>query len=434
RTTLTKSGSGTLKFYAANSSLDTLVISAGAAEACSGTPAKTVVFEGGTLYDDVTSTTHAIYVPKGKKGTWYLTTQYYTAYANKLTGEGTLAIEPRNTVNRVRITGDWSDFYGTINFTNTSICLPLDMSTSASHATLNIGSGAFVANTGQTWAIGAVTGSGTLEQPVSNFQNQSDQTGTNTWQIGNSDGNDFTFEGSITDVSSTYCCAFTKVGSCKMTFKGKGSFHGAARVNAGELCLNSSGSDVMLGSSTLNVASGATLSGTGVLGNSSVTVAKGATIRSGISESSSNGELQFGGCNLTVNGTIQSYILTKSRYSTFTGIGKLTLKGTLVLKGSESLALEKGTEIQLFEANSITLGDDLQLDLCYANNTTGYAFDTSRLDEGILVVGDAPEAIESIHADSLEDADIYTLSGVKVQGKPTRQGIYIVNGVKTLLK
>ncbi len=433
-TTLTKSGSGTLKFYKANSSLDTLVVSAGAVEACTGTPAKTVVFQGGSLYDDVQSTSHAIYVPKGSKGTWYLTTTYYTAYANKLTGEGTLAIEPRNTVNRVRITGDWSDFYGTINFTNTSICLPLDMSTSASHATLNIGSGAFVTNVAKTLTIGAVTGNGTLEQPVSNFQSQADQTGTNTWQIGNSDGNDFTFEGAITDVSSTYCCAFAKVGDCKMTFKGTGSFHGTARVNAGELCLNSTSTSAMLGSGTLTVAKGGTLSGKGVLGNSTVTVSSGGTIRSGTSETSSNGELQLSGKNLTVNGTAQTYVASQYLYSTFTGIGTLKLNGTLLLKGKDGLALAEGTEIQLFEASAITLGDDLQLDLCEPNASQGYTWDTSRLDEGVLVVGPAPESVQSIHASSLDDADIYTLSGMKVQGKPRRQGIYIVNGVKTLLK
>ncbi|MCD8284701.1 MAG: autotransporter-associated beta strand repeat-containing protein [Prevotellaceae bacterium] len=433
-TTLTKSGSGTLKLYKANSSLDTLLISAGAAEACSGTPAKTVVFEGGTLYDDVQSTSHAIYVPKGSKGTWYLTTEYYTAYANKLTGEGTLTIEPRNTVNRVRITGDWSNFNGTINFTNTSICLPLDMSTSASHATLNIGSGAFVANTAKTLTIGAVTGSGTLEQPVSDFKSQADQTGTNTWQIGNSDGNDFTFEGAITDVSSTYCCAFAKVGDCKMTFKGTGSFHGTARVNAGELCLNSTGTSVMLGSGTLTVAKGGTLSGKGVLGNSTVTVSSGGTIRSGVSETSSNGELQFSGKNLTVNGTAQTYVASQYLYSTFTGIGTLKLNGTLLLKGKDGLALAEGTEIQLFEASAITLGDGLELDLCEPNASQGYTWDTSRLDEGVLVVGPAPESVQSIHASSLDDADIYTLSGMKVQGKPRRAGIYIVDGVKTLLK
>ncbi len=433
-TQLEKKGSGWLKLYAANASLDTLSISAGAVEACTGTPAKTVIFQGGDLYDDVQSTSHAIYVPKSKSGTWYLTTVYYTAYANKLTGEGTLTIEPRNSVNRVRFTGDWSDFYGTVKFTNTSYCLPLDMSTAASHMTLNLGSGAYVANTGKTWTVGAVTGSGVLEQPVSNFQNQSTQTGTNTWQIGNSDGNDFTFAGKITDTNTTYCCAFTKVGSCKMTFTGSGDFHGAARVNAGELCLNSSGTSTMLGSSTLNVASGATLSGKGVLGNSATTVAKEATIRSGINETSGTGELQFSGKNLTVNGNMQTYIASKTSCSTFTGIGTLKLNGTLTVRGRDSLSLPIDTEIKIIDATTITLGDDLTLDLCEPNASMGYTWDTSRLTEGILVVGPAPEAVQDIHAATLDEADIYTLQGVKLPSRPTRTGIYIVNGVQTLLK
>ncbi len=435
-TTLTKKGAGTLKFYGTNSSLDTLVIAAGAAEACSGTPAKVVEFQGGTLYDDNSNTTHDIYVPKGKSGTWQLTTVYYIAYANKLTGEGTLTIIPRNTVSRVRITGDWSQFYGTIKHTTSSIWLPLDMSTSASHATLDLASGCSVCNTAKTWTIGAVTGSGSLVQPGPTFTNQSTVTGTNTWQIGNSDGNNFTFAGAITDSdgSSSQLCAFTKVGDCKMTFTGKGSFRGAARVTEGELCLNSSTTNAMLGSSTLNVLKGATLSGKGVLANSATTIAAGGTLRSGISETATTGDLNFSGKNVTVNGTMQTYIGTKSTFSKFSDIGTLKLNGTLVVNGRDGLALAEGTEIQIIEASSIELGDALELDLCEPNYAMGLTWDTSRLEEGVLVVGPAPESVQDIHAASLEEAEIYTLQGIKLSTLPKRKGIYIVNGVKTLLK
>ncbi len=433
-TLLEKKGSGWLKLYNTNSSLTRMVISAGTVEAFDGTPASTVEFQGGTLYDDVSNTSHAIEVPKGKSGTWYLTTVYYVAYANKLSGEGTLTIIPRNTVQRVRITGNWSNFYGTIKHTTSSIILPLDMSTAASHATLDIASGCEVSNVGHTLNLGAVTGSGALIQAVSNFQNQTAVSNTtNTWQLGNSDGNNFTFAGKITD-SGTNKCAFTKVGDCKMTFTGSGSFQGVARVNAGELVLNNSGSDGMLGTNTLTVANGGTLSGKGVLTNSSTTVSAGGTLRSGINETSYSGNLQFSGKNVTVNGTMQTYIGSRSLYSTFTDIGTLNLQGTLVVKCKDGLELAEGTEIQLIEASTITLGDDLELDLDEPNHSMGYTWDTSRLEEGILVVGPAPLAVTDIKAASLDDATVYTLQGIKLNNRPTRKGIYIVDGVKTLLE
>ncbi len=433
-TLLTKKGSGWLKLYNTNSSLTRMVISAGTVEALDGTPASTVEFQGGALYDDASNTSHAIEVPKSKSGTWYLTSESYNAYANKLTGEGTLTIVPRNTVSRVRITGDWSDFYGTIKHTTTGIWLPLDMSTPASHATLDIASGCTVTNTGQTWVIGAVTGSGTLAQAVSNFQNQNSVSNTtNTWQIGNSDGNNFTFAGTITD-SGTNKCALTKVGDCKMTFTGTGDFQGAARVNAGELVLNSDGSEGMLGTGTLTVARGGTLSGKGVLTNSSTSVVAGSTLRSGINETSQTGNLQFSGNNVTVNGTIQTYIGTRTTYSKFTNIGALTLNGTLVLKGRDGLSMREGDEVAIFSASSITIGANLELDLCEPNAELGLTWDTSRLEEGILIVGPAPVSVKDIEATSLNDAEIYTLQGVKLNSRPPRTGIYIVDGVKTLLK
>ncbi len=433
-TLLEKKGSGWLKLYNANTSLTRMVISAGTVDAFDGTPADTVEFQGGTLYDEASNTSHAIEVPKGKTGTWYLTNVYYVAYANKLTGEGTLTIIPRNTVQRVRITGNWSNFYGTIKHTTSDIILPLDMSTSASHATLDIASGCEVSNVGHSLKIGAVTGSGSLIQAVATFQNSNTVSNTtNTWQLGNSDGNNFTFAGKITD-SGTNKCALTKVGDCKMTFTGTGSFQGVARVNEGELVLNNSGSDGMLGTSTLTVASGGTLSGKGVLTNSSTTVNEGGTLRSGINETSYSGDLQFSGNNVTVNGTLQTYVASKSLYSKFSDIGKLTLNGKLIIVCKDGLELAEGTEIAFIDASSIVIGDDLECDLGEPNHTMGYTWDTSRLSEGILVVGPAPEAIADIHAASLQDATIYTLQGIKLNSRPTRAGIYIVDGVKTLLK
>lgn len=432
-TLLTKKGAGTLLCFA-NNSLTKLVIAQGAVAERSGNAASTIEFQGGTLYDDAQATTHAINVPKGKSGTWHLTTTYYTAYSNKLTGEGTLTIIPRNTVSRVRITGDWSKFEGTVKHTTTSIWLPFDCTSGMPHGTLDIAADCSVTNVAKAMTIGAVTGSGSLCQPVANFQNSSAVSGNNTWNIGNSDDHDFTFAGKFTDNNSSNKVLFNKVGTCKMTFTGSGDFQGACRVNAGELCLNSTKSDIMLGRSTLTVAKGATLSGRGTLGNTTTTVAAGGTIRSGITESNSSGNLNFGGGNLTVNGTIQAYVTTKSTFSKFTNIGTLKLSGTLCLRGKDGLALSEGDELQLFDASSITVAEDLVLDLCSPNAAMGLTWKTDRLSEGILVVGPAPVPVLSIYADELSDAEIFTLTGVRLQQRPSHPGIYIVNGKKMQLK
>ena len=433
-TVLTKKGVGTLLCFTTNSSLTKMVVVAGGVAERSGNAANTIELQGGTLWDDSQSTTHAINVPKGKSATWQLSTAYYTNYTNKLTGEGTLTVVPRNKVSRVRISGDWSQFRGTVKHTTTDIWLPFDCTSGMPHGTLDIAANCGVTNVAKAMTIGAVTGSGSLNHPISNFQNKSGVSGNNTWNIGNSDDNNFTFAGTIHDEGGSNKSLFNKVGTCKMTFTGKGDFSGACRVNGGELCLNSSKTDIMLGTSTLNVAKGATLSGKGTLGNSSVTVATGGTIRSGITETNAGGNLKFSDKNLTVNGTIQTYISTKSTFSKFTGIGKLTLNGTLAVRGKEGLELAVGDELMIFDASEIVLGSNVVFDLCEPNKAMGYTWDTSRLNEGILVVGPAPDGIMSLKSDALRDAEIFTLQGVRLQNRPTRAGIYVVDGRKMLLK
>lgn len=433
-TKLTKSGNGLLICYKANPSLSRMVITAGSVAERAGNAANTIELQGGTLYDDAQSTTHAIYVPKGKSATWQLTNSYYTAYENKITGEGTLTIIPRNTVSRVRITGDWSQFEGTIKHTTTGIWLPLDATSGIPKGTLNLAAGCTVTNVCKAYTIGCLTGSGSLAQPVANFQNSSAVSGNNTWNVGNSLGKDFSFAGTITDNGSSNKVLFNKVGTCKMTFTGSGDFQGACQVKAGELCLNNSKSNIMLGLGKLTVASGATLSGKGVLGNSSVVVNKGGTLRSGITDTNTAGNLKFEGKDVTVNGTLQTCIGSKSSFGKFGNVGTLTLNGKLVITAADGLALSEGDEIQIIDAANIKLGDALELDLCSPNLAMGLTWDTSRLAEGILVVGPAPVAVMSLQADELGDAEIFTLAGIRLQKRPTRAGVYVVNGRQVMLK
>ena len=435
-TRLTKKGNGWMTLYANNSSLDTLCVSAGTmnvAWACT-TPAKVLELQGGSVVL-ANSSSIPIYVPKGKTTT--VTMSYDRgSYSNRLTGEGTVSISYPFVVgsgwyaDRCHVTGNWADFEGTVKpvsgvAADGRFCL--NSETGLPKGKMDIASGVIVQNTGKTYVIGQVTGKGALGG-VCTLGGSAGS--SNQWQVGN-EGN-FTFEGTITGGSTS----FVKIGTGKMTFKGSGDFTGTAKVNAGELCLNSTADTPMLGTGALTVANGALLSGTGTLGNTT-TVNKGGILRSGISETSATGDLSFSGKNVTITGTIQTYLTYArniAKCSVFSEIGTLKLNGTFVLAGSAGLALPVGTEIQVFDASKITLGANLVLDLCEPNAALGLTWDTSRLTEGILVVGPAPDGIMSLRSDELRSAEIYTLSGMRVNGRPRYAGVYVVDGKKMLLK
>ena len=430
-TQLTKKGAGTF-FVHGGSSLKRLIIDGGAVTETSNA-ATVVEIRKGTLYDDCpayTGSTHEINVPKGAKGRWELTRATYSACGNKLTGEGEITIVPRNTQNRVRIVGDWTKFEGTIRH-NTSIYLPLDCSTGMPKATLDVAANCEVSNQVHEFAIGALTGAGTLRECWIGIVSRELPQGTNTWTVGNSFGKDFTFAGTFTDNGASNHVAFNKVGTCKMTFTGKGDFQGPCEVRMGELCLLGTKSDIMLGKNTLTVADGALLSGKGKLGNTVTTVNVGGTIRSGVTEANTMGNLNFNGGDLTVDGKIQTYVSTKSAYSKFTNIGTLNLNGTLVLRGKNGLSLNVGDEIRIFDATVITLGTNLVLDLCEPNAALGLTWDTSRLSEGILVVGPAPDGIKAVGQGQTACVDaIYDLGGRRVPKGKIQRGVYVVDGKK----
>ncbi len=442
-TVIDKQGSGAMTINKKNT-VDTLAITRGNVEILSGgTPGSTVEFRGGSLYDDAQNTSHAINVPDGKSGTWYLTETYYTEYANKLTGSGTLTIIPRNTVNRVRLAGDWSNFYGTVKHTTSSIVLPLKTSTNMPHLTLDIASNCEVSNagssstSGRTLQIGAVTGQGYLREYFSDFNSQASIANTTTtWKIGNDDGNDFTFPGHIID-SGTNKCAFTKVGSCKMTMTGSSSLQGAVTVSEGELYLNSSGSNVMLGTGALTIDEGAILSGKGLLANSSTSV--NGVLCCGARDASdptwgagTPGVFQFSGNDIVVHSVLEVHI-NNSTTTVLTDVGTLTLNGELKIKGNIT-GLSVGDEVKIIDAATIKIGSNLGISPYCQPNNGEFMWDTSRLDEGLLVVAAISEGITNINAPELDDATIYTLQGVKLDTRPTRTGVYIVNGVKTVLR
>ncbi len=442
-TQLTKRGAGNLKLMT-DGTLKNLVIAAGSASASTNKPVATVEFQGGTLYDDVQMTAVPFFIPKGKKGTFHLSYTYYTNYTNKVTGEGELTIIPRNTVSRVRISGDWSQFEGTIHHTTKDIWLPLDMSAGMPKGTLDIDDGCTVTNVAKTMAIGKLTGKGSLAHPISNFQSQSAVSGSNTWNIGNSNDENFTFDGTFTDGGGSNKCNFAKIGTCKMTVSGKSNHTGTTQVRGGELCIKSG---AQLGTGALTVARDATLSGvtsTSVeLVNSSVTVSTGGTLHVGTSANALSGILRFGGNNVTIAsgafleiGVLQGAVGNSTGCTSLQNINKLTMNGTVRLHYSSTIAddIAEGDHILLWKDVTTVSGTPvLDPESVIISAEKGLYWDTTDIAQGILRVAyDPAVAIRGINATEAQQP-VYTIDGRRVN--ETRRGqVYIVGGRKVLVK
>ncbi|MBR6275861.1 MAG: autotransporter-associated beta strand repeat-containing protein [Prevotella sp.] len=430
-TVLTKKGTGCL--FTNESSLQRLVLAAGSIAAQKGNPAATVELQGGTLYDDAQATGHAIYVPQGKSATWQLSYTYYTAYNNRLTGQGTLTIIPRNTVSRVRITGDWSEFEGIVKHTNKDIWLPLDMSKGMPKGTLSLAEGCTATNVCKAFTIGKLTGKGSLAHPVADFKSQSAVSGNNTWNIGNSDLGDFIFEGTFTDGGGANKCIFNKIGTCKMTVGGKSNHSGATTVKEGELCLRSG---AQLGTGTLTVSPGAVLSGVTAaktpLVNATVTV--GGTLQPGATPTAVTGTLYFDNRKVTVSptGTLVIRAAGATLNTSLNGISTLTINGTLRIEVADDHTLQEGDEIRLWPETTKFAGTptfDMQ---------GGVTWDTSRISEGVLVVKSVVSGLAAALADR-DPARIYDLRGRLVRNRdndsrPLAPGIYIRAGRKVMVK
>ena len=432
-TLLTKKGTGSLKF-GTNNSLTKLIVAAGHIDCNSGNPASTVELQGGTIWDNTQATTHAIIVPKGKTGTWNLTNTYYTAYANKITGAGTLTINPRNTVSRVRITGNWSEFTGTVKHTNTSIWLPLDASTGLPNGTLDIAEGCAVTNVCRAFTIGKLTGKGSLRQPIANFQNSSAVSGSNTWNVGNSTMGNFTFDGTIDDDGGNNKSNFVKIGTCKMSISGKWSNTGTVIVREGELAIKQGAAP---GKGSLTVENTGTLSGqttsSGNLTNTSFTI--NGTLQVGASATATSGIMNFNNKNVTIGNTgILAIGVRKASADYRIGnINALTINGTISIYVPETHILKVDDEVVLWSATSFSgtpklanpvIDDKLQ-------------WDTSRLSEGVLVVAEIDPAtgIQNINAQSSKYA-IFTIDGryAGTDEQSLSKGIYIRNGKKIIVK
>ena len=409
-TVLTKKGSGWMKLNVANPSLSRLIIQAGTVQCVNANvPAKTVEFQGGTLNEN-TGTSYSIVVAEGKSATWNLVND--ATYTNKLTGTGTLTIScPVRTggsgnnkwyATRTHVSLNLKDFEGTLKPVSNGDAtgrFTLDTSSGMPKGTMNIAADVEVQNSGKTFRIGKLAGTGKLGGSCT-FSNGA-SVGANTWQVGNDE--DWTFNGKVTSNAN-----FTKVGNGKVTWNGASDNTGATNVNEGELCLGTNG---VLGTGKLTVGTEAILScltKTKKLTNASTTI---------------NGTLLITAtrCATATNGGCTSFDFEKA----------LTVNGTIRIIPSTGNTLQVGDSIRIFTAASFngTPQFDMQ---------DGFEWDTSRISEGLLFVKAIDNAISTLLSDETP-RNIYDLRGhlvranaISTEGLPA--GVYVCEGRKFIIK
>ncbi|MCQ2220683.1 MAG: hypothetical protein MJZ12_04780, partial [Prevotella sp.] len=431
-TVLTKKGSGWLKTSASGAGLTRMIIAGGTVQNGSGNAAQTVEFQGGSLVDNV-GTSNAMYIPKGKAGSW--TTGNRCTYSNRITGEGTITIYCATEkgsnyyATRTPLALNLTNFAGTIkpNATYTADGrFTLSTSNGSNTCTFDIPAGIIVQNEGKTMSIGAVTGEGTLGGSCA-FSNGA-SVGANTWNVGNE--TNFTFKGKVESNAK-----FNKMGTGTMTASGAWTTTGAVAVKEGTLKINNK---VTLGTGALTVAEGATLQCTGSsistkLNNSSITI--NGTLKPLTVETAAIGCVGFDNKNVTISqtGTLRLGIGKVSTSATtmsgcfIDGANKLTINGTISLFFPSTYQPKVGDEIRIwrnvasFAGNPIIICDDMNIE-----------FDESRLSEGVLVVKSVATGIKGVHADTEDNGASYSISGQRV--KDNAKGIIIRNHKKVVKK
>lgn len=385
----------------------------------------------------------SFYVAAGANATLTLTNTYYQAYSGALTGTGQLTINPTNTVNRVSITGNWTNFRGTVNYTNTSILMPLKNS-GMPNATLNTGAntniGIATSSDGGsvTYAIGKLTGSGTLRHKEVSFSDGHSVSGTVTWKVGNTELGDFTFNGSIYDAGGANKANFEKVGDCTMTVGKAWENSGTVKITEG-MVVNSQGRS--FGTGTLTIGPNGTLTGqsstlrstskNNPFTNSSVTI--NGSLKFGTSGVSTTGFWYFGAKPLTFGSTSKLYVgVTRCATSA-------TSPGCTHLWGDEtdgSITFQDGATVSVYLASSYdpttSIGtDEAKADSFFVFNfpkaivgdvkyelpqlPNHYYWDTSKFKDGYLYVRYTESTgINGIASDEMVKVDVFAANGVAV--------------------
>lgn len=418
-TLMTKKGAGSMTFDQNNTSLQKLVIAAGAVYA-QATPAKTVEMQGGTL-SVASGSASPVTIAAGKTATL----QYNDgrgSYSNALHGSGTVSVNyPLVSgsgwkATRATLNGDWSDFEGIVKPVAEAgdgrFCI--NNSKGMPKGTFNLTTGVVLQTAGLTYSIGQITGTGSLGGTCAYSNNGA--AAWATWKVGN-DAN-FSFDGTVTGNS-----IFTKTGDGTMTVKGAWDNTGAVNLSAGTVKL--SGSSVSLGTGALTIQPDATLMGTmtgsAALKNSLVTV--NGLLQPGSTTTAITGAISFNNQNVTVgeSGKLRFGIRRASTVekplpaatvsgTTIKNINKLTVNGTISLyfKYAADTEPSVGDTIILWRGVKEFAGTPV-----IECDEPGIKFDTSKLSEGKLVITDIATSISAIPQDEQVAVTAYTKAGVQ---------------------
>lgn len=427
-----KKGAGTMILTNNNTSLNKLVVVAGTVKNQEITiPAKTVELQGGTLTES-RSTSYAISVAKGKSATWNLAER--NTYTNKITGEGTLSIYCPLVSGgtwmaaRTPVKCNMSEFEGTLKpkMPSKDYRFTLDNSYGLPKGTMDIADGMEVQNTGKTFAIGKVTGTGALGGLVDFGHGVS---GYNTWKVGNE--TNYRWSGKVTGANT----AFVKIGTGKLTVGASWDNTGSVKVAEGELCLTSGN---VIGTGAVVVDKDACLSGvtgTTALTNSSFTINGELVV--GAFANATSGKINFGGKNVTISST-GKYVVGRGSYSntTIENVNTLTINGTVEVVLGSSYTPKDGDVVTLWTANQFAGTPNYVL----PNLPLGMAWDMSKISEGKLTVVSDPTAIGVVPFGAKYGRnDIYDLKGQLVRKNATSteglpSGVYFRNGKKIIVK
>ena len=448
--TLVKRGTGTLNMTG-NLTTARTIVSEGSMAYNGSSYAKVVELQGSATISGDGFRASPVYVAEGAKATSTLTNTYYSTYSGTLTGTGQLTINPTNTVQRVAITGNWTNFQGTIVYNHTSIMMPLK-NTGMPNATLstgantNIGIAASSNSASVTYPIGKLIGSGTLRHKEVDFTSQNSVSGNVTWKIGNSSEElgDFTFAGSIYDAGGANKANFEKVGNCTMTLSKAWDNSGTVKVSEGRLIV---GQSVTLGTGALTVAEGATLMGMSAsvratsknrpVTNSSVTI--NGALRCGTTETMASGYWYFG-TKPVIFGAASTLYVGVSRGST-----SPTVPGCTHIWGDEangSVTFRDGATISVYLSSTYdpaaSIGtDEAKADSFYVfnfpNATVGnvqfdlpalpshYYWDTTSFKHGYLHIRYTADetGIAGMTADEPVKVEVYSTNGIAVASYAT---------------
>ncbi|HYO09041.1 MAG TPA: autotransporter-associated beta strand repeat-containing protein, partial [Tepidisphaeraceae bacterium] len=251
------------------------------------------------------------------------------AQLGALAGGGTFNL---NTGSTVTLAGDTSGFAGALNLTNNGF-LRFNGGLGSANAAfdLGVGTGNLLSRNGNvTIALGALRGGANTR--VTGASSAGNLT---TYSIGGA-GLSTTFAGGITDGgfadSTADITAVTKTGAGALVLTGTANaYTGATAVNAGLLEVNGS-----LGNTAVTVASGAALTGGGIIGSATggaVTLQTGAKLAPGAGGGTGPGNLRVGNGLTLATGSNLSFDLTSSPAGnndkiTLNG-GVLTMNGTI---------------------------------------------------------------------------------------------------------